>query len=170
MINNLIVRYILQEELDDVMLEKIIALKQQHWNYTRDSHKQWIDENLYKNEFHLCVELSTGQIIAYLNVVNLEVFCNEKQTEFLGVGNVCVDKMFSGKGLGLLLIQIVDFFIRQIGKPAVLLCRKNLSEFYNKAGWHEFYGKTFLLGRLYSGGVFLNYNSDAAVFHIQRNF
>jgi predicted GNAT family N-acyltransferase len=170
MMSEFIVKYVRHSQLDRDALKRIIFIKMQHWNYSTKSHQKWIKENIKADEHHLWFEKPNSQVIAYLNLVNLNIKCDSKVRPFIGIGNVCVDKSLLGEGLGLLLMQVCNYYIRQNDIQSILLCKKQLSKFYSKAGWIEFNGKVFLKGHIYNELLMFNNDLNASIIEIERNF
>lgn len=153
------------------LLNKIVLLKQQYWNYSNCEHKTWIKKNINNNDFHLCIFFSNEKLVAYLNIVNIQVILNnKKKLHYCGVGNVCVHKKYAGKGIGQLIMSACNCYIKKIGKPGVLLCSEKLRKFYELSGWLPFKGNAKVIGQEYKKLIMFtkipNYNS----IEIKRNF
>lgn len=150
-INNFKICFIEDCKLNKEIISEIIKIKQQHWNYSYDEHKKWIDENINQDEHHLIVMNSNNQAIAYLNIVKTSINYNNIEEEVLGVGNVCVDKNYFGKGIGKLIMDICNYYLSSYGKKSILLCKPNLVKFYEKSGWIKYEGEVFLNDMKYKG-------------------
>lgn len=170
MITEFRINYVKNSLLTGDRREKIIELKKQYWKYSSESHKKWMDENINDNEYHLWMEGINGEILAYLNMVFLQVQFAERFEEVSGIGNVCVNYEISGQGIGLLLMQICNYYINCHKKRGMLLCKKNLSGFYQKSGWQAFPGKVLFQGNEYKELVMFNELPDALNIAIERNF
>jgi len=170
MINDFRIKYVNNSFVTSDMLERIIKLKMQHWHYTKASHEKWIQENLNDNEYHLWIEDNTGEIISYLNIVFLPVRLDNQLEQSIGIGNVCVDKNITGKGLGLLLMQICNYYISFYKMPSILLCKKDLFRFYSKSGWIKFSGEVVLKGNKYNELLMFNKRPEVSHVEIERNF
>jgi predicted GNAT family N-acyltransferase len=170
MISNFRVFLVRSVDITPEILGKIISLKRQHWKYSIESNEKWISENLNADDHHLWIENNSGEIIAYLNLVFLNVSFDGKIKKVLGIGNVCVAINESGKGIGYLLMLICNYYIRNIDMPAILLCKKTLSKFYKKTGWKEFNGNTTIKGKDYQELVMFIESPDVATIEIEKNF
>jgi predicted GNAT family N-acyltransferase len=170
MITNFIIRCEKNSLITRDILDKIIALKNQYWKYPKKSHEKWILENLYDDEYHLWIENSDGEIIAYLNIVFLNIRFDNRIENVIGIGNVCVDRTISGKGVGFLIMLISNYYILNIGKRAMLLCKRTLSKFYHKAGWIEFTGKVIIKGKDYKELLMFSKVPEANCIEIERLF
>lgn len=157
-------------ETNDNDIDRIIGLKKQHWPHPYSLQKRWIELNIKPDDLNLFIE-KQNEIIGFMNLSYIEAFINEKDKQrFLGVGNVCVDKIFSGKGLGLLLMQIANYHIISMGYNGVLLCSDELVGFYKKAGWRNDSLEVFINNdRITSNIMFLN-RVDAKTIRLNRSF
>lgn len=136
------IHFIKHSDLDTYYLLKIIDLKNQHWDYSTQEHEDWIKNNIAKDDFHLLLTDNNDILLAYLNMTNIEVVQNSQiKISGFGIGNVCVDKGFNNKGLGLLLMQIANYHIKNLEKQGFLLCKTSLVSFYKKANWQLFDGE-----------------------------
>lgn len=158
-------------EISEELLEQIVSLKSQHWKYTKDQHLDWIKKNIQRDDFHLIVVSNENKLIAYLNLVEILVsFDGKNEEEYLGIGNVCVDPQFVGTGLGLLIMNATNFYLKHLGKKGSLICKPNLNNFYNKANWVKFNGE-FLIGNNLGGlSLYFSTKIDASIARINKNF
>ena len=164
------VKCIKHPDLKEDILKEIIKLKVQHWDYTFEEHKEWIRKNIKDDDSHLLIEDSNGSVIAYLNIVSLTIRCDESDVKFKGIGNVCVNKLFLKKGVGLLLMDILNYFMKADDCKAVLLCKDALLNFYSKSGWKLFDKKVLLTGNVYNGVIMFNCDCDYSLIEIAQNF
>ena len=114
----------------------IIAIKQEHWNHSKDSQKKWLHSNLKNDDMHLLLYVD-GQLSAYLNLVNIAVCIDEKKIDALGIGNVCVDKCRIRKGYGRKIVQRANEIIIEKNKIGILLCKESLEGFYSRLDWQK---------------------------------
>jgi predicted GNAT family N-acyltransferase len=132
-------------ELSNFLKFKIIDLKNQHWEYSPGQHLDWLNNNLNEDDYHLLISDEKDDAIAYLNLVNVKLIRNNQHEELvLGIGNVCVDKFKEKKGLGLLIMNVANYYLKKIFKQGILLCNDTLVSFYEKAGWKLFDGEFFI--------------------------
>ncbi|MBH0230755.1 GNAT family N-acetyltransferase [Halobacillus yeomjeoni] len=170
MIKNFKVQYIKHVNISTEYIDEIIKLKNQYWNYPIKSHKKWINENINDDDYHLWIEDSSGDILAYLNLVFLKVKFDKRIEEVIGIGNVCVNKDKARSGIGLLLMQICNYYISCNEQRAILLCKKTLVDFYKKANWEEFTGDILLKNNIYSEILMFNNLPDESHLVIDREF
>lgn len=164
------IRLIRHSELVSEDIERIIKLKIQYWHYTYESHYKWLLNNINDDEFHLLLENYSNNLIGYLNIVKVDVECDNNNIRHAGIGNVCVAKEFTGKGYGLLLMNAANFHINNINEPGMLLCKTNLIAFYIKANWVKYHGEVYLKEKLFNEHIFFNYTSNYKIICFNRNF
>ncbi len=157
-------------ELDGTNLDKIVSLKSHYWKYSKAEHVRWINKNISDLDYHLLLKFNDDELLAYLNIIIVEIAINRLKETFCGIGNVCVNPKHSTKGFGLLIMNNANFFIRDLGKPGVLLCKNKLISFYKKAGWHLYNGKVFLNRNVFTETVFFTETISASVVEIEKNF
>lgn len=117
---------------------QIACLKDQHWQYGIKSQILWMNDNLEDNDIHLICKNTDGRdsiLQAYITLTNLCVEIDGQYLECVGVGCVCVDKTCQHTGLGRLLIEKANSFIKEQKKYGILLCKDALVSFYEKCGW-----------------------------------
>ena len=170
MITEFKTKFVRHSDMKSDEIQKIISVKQQYWDYSFESQMKWINDNLFDDDYHLWFELNTGEIIAYLNIVNLDVRVDESNKRLLGIGNVCVDKNVLGNGLGKLLMQTANYYIKNTNEVAILLCKKHLLGFYQKAGWHVYNGDMMLQKVIFKDIVMFSKVFHCSSIFINRNF
>ncbi|MDN5478627.1 MAG: GNAT family N-acetyltransferase [Chryseobacterium sp.] len=119
-------------ELSNTDLYKICSLKSLRWKYNIEEQLEWIKSNLLPEDFHFLL-MKDGELIAYMNFVFVNVTLSNHNVPFLGVGNVCTNK--SGEGLGNILMEKANQFIKNNDYKGLLLCKENLIDFYKKFNW-----------------------------------
>ncbi|MDD3195072.1 MAG: hypothetical protein PHU68_04655 [Paludibacter sp.] len=120
------------DQLPDYLLNEIIKVKTVAWPFCYDSQKKWIKINLKDTDLHLLLT-KDKEILAYLNLIEIEVIIDSNHFDGYGIGNVCAIQ--KGKGIGTELIKRVNKFIIEERKVGLLFCKPNLHYFYVKSGW-----------------------------------
>lgn len=170
MINHFSINYVTNALITNEVHDKIITIKNQHWQYPKETHEKWRRDNLNDDDCHLWLENKTGEIFAYLNFVFLKARFDTRIEDIIGIGNVCVNKDLLGRGEGLLLMQICNYYISMHNKPALLLCKRKLSAFYEKSGWFEYQGKLLLKGDIFEESAMFNKLYKEELIQIERKF
>ena len=124
--------FIKHSELDEFNLDKIVKLKNQAWPHPYSSHIDWIHNNIMNDDVHLL--LWDGEsLVGYLNLVELKGSING-----WGIGNVVVAPERQGQNLGMLLMNICDYYLVRSGVPGMLICKDKVLDFYKRCGWSVF--------------------------------
>lgn len=126
--------HVFEKNLDVIKRKEIIELKQNYWKYSFDSQIKWMRENLSDNDKHI-LSYKDDCLVAYLDLVDIKLRCDNNTFEALGMGNVCVHPNVSHKGYGVDIVKYANSIILENSKVGVLLCHDELVEFYKKCGW-----------------------------------
>lgn len=118
--------------LTSALLEEIIQIKSVAWNYSWESHLDWLKNNLNEDDLHFLV-YDNSEIIAYLNLVNVTLLVEGKPIPLMGIGNVCTK--YPGKGHGKLLMTHLNNYLLKNDLQGLLFCRTNLVPFYENLEW-----------------------------------
>lgn len=113
-------------------IEEIIRIKSISWPYPYEKQIEWIDNHLKGSDFHLLLHHG-NKIVAYLNLISMEITLDFATYCAIGVGNVCVVEM--GKGYGINLMNITNQYIKKRNKIGLLFCKQGIINFYKKCGW-----------------------------------
>lgn len=143
------------------LLVEICMLKQQFWNYSIEEQLLWIKNNIKKTDIHLVLK-NNNRLIGYLTLTDEQILYNGKEEvkRFLGVGSVCVCEKHRGKKLGILLIKLVNYFLLLKKIPGILLCKKELLEFYKKCGWSVYKGEVYHKEEKFNDLLFFSNNEQ----------
>ncbi len=125
-----------QSELDEDTLDEIIKLKQQHWNYSYESQKEWIFNYVEPNALHLLLKVN-NKYVGYLSIRNIGMKIDDIHMEGKGLGNVCIDKEFRNCGYGRKLVEKANQIIIADQNVGILLCHTHLLSFYERCGWNN---------------------------------
>jgi hypothetical protein len=139
------IRFITHQECSAELLDRICALKMQHWDYPVAEQVKWFDDNLISKDIHVCI-FNGDDLSAYTTIVNIK-YLTEDNTEkdALGIGSVCVDVKYLNQKYGFFVVQIVTAYIRKLGIIGILLCKDELVSFYEKNNWIKFNGQIRIL-------------------------
>lgn len=160
------------ENLTADNLDEIVRLKQQHWNYASESQKKWIQSYLKPDDIHLLMKMD-DKVVAYLSINVISMIVDGQVMVGKGLGNVCVDKVFQGQGLGKKIVEKANEIIRANDDTGILLCHTQLIPFYERCGWvNTLYGNLEIDKRVFTD-VMMLFNSDLRhITHmiLDRNF
>lgn len=167
------VREILHKDLMKRDLDSIIKLKKQHWDYSDESQRQWINDNHNAKDIHFLLE-DNGLLKAYLSLTIIESTMDEDPPVLsLGVGNVCTDKNWSKQGYGRAVCNAATAYMKDNSMNGLLLCGDNTIPFYKKLGWISIDAKeAFVAGKPYGNNVMSYGNGRHKCYKISinRNF
>jgi len=127
------VRFIPHSAIDQKLLIKIIEVKMKSWPYSIEEQLKWIEKNIDDNDVHVLLIDSKDNILAYLNLIEIETTINNVKCLAVGIGNVCaVEK---GKGYGSTLIRKTNDYLTENKKTGFLFCNNQLLPFYQALNW-----------------------------------
>ena len=113
-------------------IDEIIHIKSAVWPYPYKRQIEWIEKNLKESDLHVFL-LNKKKVVAYLNIIDIELIIDSSPFNALGIGNVCAIE--KGKGYGIELMKQTNQFIIQEDKIGLLFCKHSLVDFYIKCGW-----------------------------------
>jgi predicted N-acetyltransferase YhbS len=153
-----------QSDISQQQLDEIISIKSIAWPYSYEKQVEWINKHLNDNDLHFLL-FNSGILEGYINLFPVEVAINQKETKAFGVGNVCVKN--KGKGLGLQLMKQANNFISKTGKPGLLFCKPQLTNFYLKSGWLLTDKSTVIIDSEYPNVQTMIYNYSSPVYQFK---
>ena len=124
------------KDLSEQQIIEINVLKQQHWKYSAAEHMRWFRENIKPDDKHVLLR-EGGELVAYLNLVNVDVTVNGTADKMLGIGNVCVAANREGSGIGATLMAVTNSYLKREKLCGVLFCRDKLLGFYARTCWEK---------------------------------
>jgi len=131
-------KVIKNSEISERDLVHIAYIKDQHWTHGVKSQVDWMKNNLLPDDIHLLGKIKGDlEPCAYLSLVNIKVTCDNDETNFIGLGNVCVSKNDEHFGIGSSLVLQANNYIMSSAKRGLLLCKDPLISFYKKNGWEK---------------------------------
>ena len=171
-IESLKINFINHKEITNTFLKKIVLIKEQQWEYSKEEQLRWISENLLSDDKHLMIFNKDNALIAYMNMVNVKIQIEKINYEVLGIGNVCIDNKYFGKGMGKLLMNVCELYLKNLNKTGILLCKDKLNSFYEKIGWIKYKNKVLINKEEFNHNVFFSDNRYiyAAKISIDRLF
>lgn len=145
------------KELKINTIKIINQLKNQYWKHEDDEHMRWFRENMRPDDLHILMG-GGYNLLAYLNIVHVDVTINQEPYRMLGIGNVCVSSEERQSGVGAILMSSANALIKSMNSCGLLLCHDDVKGFYLKSGW-EFCKpkKTLINDRVFDDYV-LNYD------------
>ena len=120
-------------EISSGQLDQIIQIKSMAWPYSFKEQNEWIQKNIKDSDIHIFLLNEQKQVVAYLNLIDIELSIDEQLYPAYGIGNVCALK--KGEGWGKELILKTNEFLIEKKRIGLLFCKDPLSNFYNQNHW-----------------------------------
>ena len=116
----------------------IVHLKDLCWPYGIRSQLEWIKNNIYESDMHICV-FCGDLLVGYCNlIVDVSLF-DEIKLPFFGIGNLCVDPNYRKKGIGAFILKQCLNLSKNKNISCLLLCNNEQNYlFYLKNGCFSF--------------------------------
>jgi predicted GNAT family N-acyltransferase len=127
------VKFIPHSKIDQKLLLKIIEVKMVAWPYSMEEQLKWIDNNIEHGDIHVILVNDNEDILAYLNLIDIETSINHVKYKALGIGNVCA--AHKGKGFGSTLLKETNDYLIHKKKVGLLFCNNQLLPFYRSLRW-----------------------------------
>lgn len=166
------IKIIEHKKLKSDELEKICLLKDQHWAHGLSSQMDWINSQFLDEDLHV-MKFIDEHLVAYVGINKIKCNIDNKDYEFYGIGNVCVDKSFQGKGYGVEIMEFIGSYLDEEHKKGILLCHKKLCNFYSKVGWNKMNYSEAVINDTSFYEYIMTYNSELEKVHsicIEKNF
>lgn len=166
------IKIVKHKNMNSKEIEKICLLKEQHWTHGLTSQIEWINKQFLEDDFHV-MKYVDNNLVAYVGINKVKCSIDNIDYELNGIGNVCVDKRCQGKGHGVEIMEFVENFLIKKDIIGILLCHKNLCDFYSKVGWSILeYSEAFIKGINFTEYI-MTYNSKIekiSSINIDKNF
>lgn len=128
------IKLVKHQDVTDKDIKEVVDLKSKQWNFDLDKQIQWINSNIKDSDFHVLLLLDKKNV-AYLNLIDIDLFMEGKVVKGLGVGNVCAIE--KGQGYGFKLMEAANKIIIELNKVGLLFCKEPLLKYYSSLGWVE---------------------------------
>jgi len=113
-------------------LDRIVQIKSLAWPYTYKKQVEWIKSNLKASDIHVLLQ-EGEELMAYLNLVDIEVLIDDAPRNAYGIGNVCA--RVKGQGAGSSLVTGTNAYLLEMNTPGLLFCKRGLVDFYASNSW-----------------------------------
>tara|TARA_B100000530_G_scaffold328392_1_gene269150 strand:- start:69 stop:584 length:516 start_codon:yes stop_codon:yes gene_type:complete len=121
-------------DLTDENIKEICKLKNTHWKFGIKSQLEFF-YNFYKPfDLHICLSIK-NKIIGYNCLRKRKLLISKERIPFLLFDTLVISKKYRGKKLGNLIMTFNNNTILNQNLMAILLCNKNLLNFYSSLGW-----------------------------------
>ena len=156
------VKVIKHQDITQQELDEVIAIKSKQWQYNYEQQLSWINKNIKESDIHLLLLLDNN-IVAYLNLIDIDVEINENFIKGYGVGNVCAIE--KGKGFGFEIMKEANSYILDSQKVGLLFCKQPLLRFYKSLNWNDVEPKNYKInGRVLKVMIFnVTFNENMSI-------
>ncbi|MFV7479725.1 hypothetical protein ACNPMW_06060 [Acinetobacter junii] len=128
------IKLIAHKEITENELNEVVKIKSAQWHYSYNEQLEWIKKNIKDLDIHVLLS-SDGRNVAYLNLIDIDLFVEEIPVKGFGIGNVCAIE--KGNGFGFELMKEVNETIIRLNKVGLLFCKEPLLKYYSSLGWVE---------------------------------
>lgn len=163
------IEFINNYDISEGLKLQICEFKNRNWEYPVQSHLDWMDTHLRDDDIHLLLR-DEDLLVAYLNMVRVNLEYDSRAVKALGVGNVCVDPTMKGRNYGRLIMSVADFYCRQNKMPGILFCQQKNVGFYKACNWIPYYGVVEVEGKSLQAYCFLNQEFSTRLISLNRDF
>ena len=115
-------------------LDEVIIIKSKQWLYSYREQLEWMAQNLKDTDMHVILRKDEKDV-AYLNLIDLNIFVDNKIVSCWGIGNVCAVER--GKGFGYEIMKEINKYINNSVRMGLLYCKPKLLNFYSNLNWIE---------------------------------
>ena len=126
------IKFIPHKNITASQINEIVNIKSISWPYSYNSQIDWISKNLKENDIHALM-YNENSLVAYLNLIDIEIEIDGITISGFGIGNVCAKE--KGKGWGTEIITQTNNILVQSKKIGILFCKNSLVNFYSKNKW-----------------------------------
>ena len=126
------IQFVQHNDLSRPVLDEIIAVKSVAWPYTYEKQTEWINKNMKNTDVHVLLK-DGNNLIAYLNLIDIDLEKDSQHLKGFGIGNVCAAS--KGQGWGKELMLHVNRFLEEQDTAGLLFCKDRLVKFYTECGW-----------------------------------
>jgi predicted N-acetyltransferase YhbS len=111
------------------LLDRIVSLKREFWDYSAASQRDWFHEHVAQGDLHV-VASEDDVVIGYARLA-----LEEKGSSIALIDTLCVRRSAQGRGIGLMVMRAANEAIFNEGRTGLLSCSAALMPFYRRCGW-----------------------------------
>ena len=114
----------------------ICKLKNTHWKYGIDSHLNWFNEHVQKNDIHNLAYLKE-KLVGYVLLRNRNFLIKKKKKKYLYYDTIIVEKRYRKQRIGHKLSNLIEKVINKSKLHSMLICEKKNELFHKKYKWKK---------------------------------
>lgn len=136
--NNHYLKVFKKNNINQILLKKIILLKSQQYKYSQKIQNEWFLKNIQKEDLHILLFFKK-KLIGYnvLRKKKLKILSvkNNKLVNFFIFDTLIVDRLYRNKGLSKKIILKSNSIIKKKKIFSILVCAKKMVNYYKKYNW-----------------------------------
>lgn len=162
------------KEINQLLIDKICKFKMKFWKYNFNSQLNFFYENHNSNDLHFIL-VNNNRILAY-NVLKKRIFTkldkskNNIKKYFFLFDSFLVDENYRNQNLGSKHLKENKIYLKKVGKPGFLLCKKRLINFYKKNGWNLIINKNFKVKNYEKKKHLMSFNFNLSKKNVSTKF
>tara|TARA_A100001011_G_C14314383_1_gene847192 strand:- start:4590 stop:5090 length:501 start_codon:yes stop_codon:yes gene_type:complete len=118
-------------QLDKNLIGSICKLKNSHWKTTIKLQKEFFKKNCRKKDIH-SILIFKKKLIGYTMLRKRKL---DEKKFYLLFDTMIINKKFRNKGFARVLMSYNNFVIKKNRLSSILICEKELVNFYKKFSW-----------------------------------
>lgn len=122
------------KKLTNTEVLQILKLKDSYWKHGLNSQKNWYKKNIKKNDICNLIK-KHKKVIGVTFLKKRNFILNGKKKNYLLFDTLIIQAKYRGKNLSKIIMKLNNSKIKFLDKPSILICEKNLVNFYKKHGW-----------------------------------
>jgi len=116
-----LLKIIQNSEISPADIDEIIRIKSITWPYSYEKQLEWINSKIKDTDIHVLLYFDKS-LVAYLNLIEIEVTLDSNFKKGYGIGNVC--SLEKWKGWGKKIISETNTYLTQNNKIGTLVSTK----------------------------------------------
>lgn len=162
------------KEINQLLIDKICKFKMKFWKYNFNSQLNFFYENHNSNDLHFIL-VNNNRILAY-NVLKKRIFTKIEKSKnnikkyFFLFDSFLVDENYRNQNLGSKHLKENKIYLKKVGKPGFLLCKKKLINFYKKNGWNLIINKNFKVKNYKKKKHLMSFNFNLSKKNVSTKF
>ena len=118
----------------------ICKLKESHWKFGLNSQESWFKQNTKKNDLHNLL-FYKSKLIGYTSLRKKKLSYKKTKKNFLLFDTLVISKKYRNSKLSNILMNYNNLIITKSNYFSILLCNRELINFYKKFQWKNISNK-----------------------------
>ena len=143
-------------ELDSVLINKILVLKNTHWSHGIKSQKEFFRKKVLANDLHNLLIIN-DKLVGYTCLRKKKLYTRKKKL-FFYFDTLIIEKKYRNKGFSKILMNFNNFIIYSNNISSHLVCKNQMVPFYKSFFWKKNSDFVFKGIQPYDHCLSFNYN------------